>query len=310
VLGLLLLPVLGTAAAVMAVGLRDPALGAVVGMAAAGLVALLSGAGVMVLARRWSRRGSRVERPRALLGLGLLVWGAGQFLVAREMTPQGRRVFGSGDWVSTLAVPILLLALLSVPRRSRVSGPAVRLLLDVLAVSLTATLAVWWLLLQPALPATHDPGGPAATGVLMVLLDLGVAAVTTLTWVRDRPRGGGAVSLGLVLQAGADITSLPAVLTDRPLSWASGAIWCVGIPLLGYGMVSYTTERSEGPGATVDEDLGESRATMVATVGCLLVLAGPWARRRSRCSSPGRSSTAWCATGCSAGSTPRRCATC
>jgi len=265
--------VVGSVVWIVAVARADEVRGAQLGMALAGIVALVSGGAVIAISWRRLRQGAHVERPRLLFGLAVFVWGGGQFLLSQQMTPTGQRTFGLGDVVSSLALPTVVAAMLTLPRRSRVSRPALRLALDALVVTATGTLAVWLLLLQPALRDPAHPGSSAWSGVVMASFDLGTVAITALTWARDRRRGAGAVTVGLALQAVADISSLPAVVGDHPLPWTAGPIWCVALPLLAFGIVTYATQRSGGLEGTLLEDLGESRATMIATVGCLLVLA-------------------------------------
>ena len=275
-LGLLTVPVGGIVASVTWIALvarSDEVAAARVGMALAGVMALLSGGTVIGWSWRRHHRGTHRERPRVLLGLAVLVWGAGQVLLSLQVTATGQRTFGAGDLVSSFAVPVVVLASLTMPRRSRVSRPALRLGMDALVVTTTGTLAVWWLLLQPGLRDPAHPGGSSASGVLMASFDLGTVAITALLWARDRRRGAAAVTLGLALQALADIASLPAVVSDRALPWVSGPIWCVALPLLALGVISYATDRPASPDATLLEDLGESRVTMISTVSSLLVLA-------------------------------------
>jgi diguanylate cyclase (GGDEF)-like protein len=258
---------------VVVVAAADPVRGAVLGMAAAGVVALLSGLSVIGFSLRRHRQHAGSQWHRMLLGLGVTVWGAGQFLLSLQVTPSGQRAFGTGDLVSAFCMPILGLALITMPRRSRVSRPTLRLVLDSTVVTTAITVALWWVVLQPALPHPDSPGGSAVMGVLMASFDIGAAAMTGLTWARDRRRGSAAVAVGLMLQAVADISSMPAVLGNRPIPWLPGAIWCVAIPLLAVGIICYATAPVSNGAETVVEDLGESHATMISTLVSLIVLA-------------------------------------
>jgi len=244
------------------------------GMAAAGVIALCSGIGVIVVARqRSSQAGARQERSRALLGLAVAVWGAGQSLLSLQIAPDGRRVFGAGDVVSTLSVPVLVLALLTLPRRSRSTTPALRVALDALLVTSTSTTVVWWWLLQPALPDPAHPGGAAVAVVLAAALDLGCAAIAGMVWARDGRKGGAEVTIGLVLQAAADVTSLVDIAAGRALPWEPGAIWCLGMPILAVGLARYAVAPTTDGSENLLEELGESRSAMIASVWGLLVLS-------------------------------------
>jgi diguanylate cyclase len=250
----------------------DVIAGARLGMALAGVLGVLSGLAVGVFSALRRHQGSRSERPRLLLGSALVVWGAGQVLLSAQLTSTGERTFGTGDVVSTCSLPVLLAALLTMPRHSRTSRPAVRLALDALMVTTSFTLALWWTWLQPALPDPLHPASGAVTGVAAAAFDVGFASFTLMVWARDRRRGSSAVAAGAVLQAVADIWSLPAVVGGHPLPWEPGAIWCVALPLLGAGIIQYATTPVTHEVSEL-EDVGESRATMISTVLSILVLA-------------------------------------
>jgi len=244
------------------------------GMVAAGVIALCSGIAVIVVAcRRGAQQGAQQERPRALLGLAVAVWGAGQSLLSLQIASDGRRMIGAGDAVSTLSVPVLVLAMLTLPRRSRSATPALRVALDALLVTSTSTTVIWWWLLQPALPDPAHPGGSAVPVVLAAALDLGCAAMAAMVWARDGREGGAAVTIGLVLQAVADVTSLVDIAAGRALPWEPGAIWCVGMPILAVGLARYAVAPTTDGSENLLEELGESRSAMIASVWGLLVLS-------------------------------------
>ncbi|HEY6793830.1 MAG TPA: bifunctional diguanylate cyclase/phosphodiesterase [Kineosporiaceae bacterium] len=263
---------LASAAVVVRVALADRVRGAILGMALAGVVALVSGAGIVGCSIRRRRYGGAGEKARVLIGVAVVIWGVGQFLLSLQVTSTGQRTFGVGDIVSSSSTPVLVLAVVTLPRRSRTSRPALRLSLDALIVTMSVTLALWWAVLQPALPDPAHPSGQAASGAVMAMFDVGCAALTLMVWARDRRQGAAFAAIALVIQAIADICSLPAVISDRPLPWVSGVLWCVAWPLLAAGVSGYAT--SSPAHDSLLEDLGESRATMIATVVSLLLLSG------------------------------------
>jgi diguanylate cyclase (GGDEF)-like protein len=268
------LPV-GCVPAIVLVARTDPVAAARLGLLLSGVLTVLSGVGVIGWSIRGHRAGSRQERPRLLMGVGLMVWGCGQMLIPLQITDTGRRSFGIGDLISGLAVPVVLLAFLSVPHRSRFSRPGRRLALDALVVTSAATLAYWWLVLAPVLPDRHRPGEDGLSAVVVSACDLGVAAAAVLSWVRDRRRPGAAgVAVALSLQAVADLSSLSAVVGDGPFPWISGALWALAMPVLAVAVISYRVRTDPARyGEVLLEDLGESRVSMVSAVTTIVLLA-------------------------------------
>jgi diguanylate cyclase (GGDEF)-like protein len=276
--GLLLAGVLvgggvGPAGVTVALAVRDTALATRFGLALAGFGAVIAGVVVMVVAARRMSARAPGESARLMLGLASVLWGISQVLIAIDTKPSGARSVGIGDLCSWLAAPVLALALFRMPRQSRASRPGLRLGLDALILGNTITLGLWWLLFQPALARPDQPGDTAVTSIVSAFFDVMFAAVGLLVWTRDRRRGALALTIGAGLQAVADVSTLAAVVGGTALPWTSGAIWSLAWPWIGLGMVQVSTAPRRADVVSVLEDLGESRATTLATVTSMALLA-------------------------------------
>jgi diguanylate cyclase (GGDEF)-like protein len=258
--------------AVTAIGSRlSDAAGATLGMAGAGLSSLVSG--ITITWSAWRRRGAPAEDSRALIGAACISWGFGQVLLTHDATLRGRS-FGLGDVFGSLAVPLIVAAVIRMPRRSRTSRPGQRLVLDALLLSLSLLMGVWWGILRPALPEPGQVSGTGLVSALMAFFDLFTAALTLLLWLRDRRPGAAPFALGAALQAVADIHALPTAIDGRLFPWTSGALWCLAWPLIALGAVRLRLTPAADEPEAVLEDLGESRSTSAVTIVGICAVAG------------------------------------
>ncbi|MDQ1288147.1 MAG: bifunctional diguanylate cyclase/phosphodiesterase [Actinomycetota bacterium] len=239
----------------------------------AGISALASGIGVVLVARRRHRSGAAGERVRALIGVAFIMWGVGQLLLAAQIAATGERAFGPGDVLSALAGPVGVVALLTLPRRSRFSRPGLLISLDALMLASLTTLVLWWSHLGPLTADTHAPASTAVPGVTATFVDVLIVAYALLMWGREKRAGLLVLSGGCALQAIADVMSLADVIAREPVPWQSGAIWCVAWPLMGLGVARLWTEGLTPDPDGVSEELGQSRMTTITTVITVLVLA-------------------------------------
>jgi hypothetical protein len=103
---------------------HSDAAGATLGMGVAGLSGLVSG--ITITWSAWRRRGAPGEDSRALIGAACISWGSGQVLLTLDAALHGRS-FGLGDALGSLALPLVVAAVIRMPRRSRTSRPGQRL---------------------------------------------------------------------------------------------------------------------------------------------------------------------------------------
>lgn len=258
----------------------------------AALIAVATGVVVAGLSIARRVHGSLVEGPRVLLAGAVVVWGVGQLVVASHLgllkalgvslpgTPWSvnppQSPFGVGDFLAMLAAPLVLVALLRMPRRSASRWPGVRLALDVGLVAVTSTLVVWCTVIERFITVGEGRWWALAA----VVGDLVAASACILVRLREPRVGATILAWGAVLQALADIISIPLVVQERPIPWLSGALWCVAWPVIGLGLQRFWTAPIGDEQASLIEDLGESRvrivttAVMVACAGAVLIGTG------------------------------------
>jgi diguanylate cyclase (GGDEF)-like protein len=228
-----------------------------------GLNALGAGCVVMVWGVQRRGSGSVGELPRMLMALACLLWGLGQVLVAWQVARGTRQSLGPGDLVGAESAPVVVLALLRMPRRSRASRPGVRLAIDAVALSLSCTTLLWWVLFRPLV--SRDGQALPIGELTLIFFDLSIAALTLLVAIRDRRDGAGTLAVGAALQAGADLVSVHALAADGSTPWQGSAIWCLAWPVIGLGLMRFRTDFGRF-GDSAHQDLGEARATEVSTV--------------------------------------------
>lgn len=244
-------------------------------MVVTGTSALLPGAGVLALSWRRQRAGHSGEISRALLGVAGVMWGVSQLMLAVNTALFGGWGFGAAAMLSAVAGPVAALGLLLMPRRSRTAWPALRISLDATLLASVVTLALWWGLLHPAAVAVGAPSSSdAVVATLAAFFDVFTAAFALLVWGRENRPGAFALFVGCVLQAVADVMSLPTVIGHEPGPWQSAVILCVAWPVAGIGAVRMRTARLHPDPENVLEDLGESRMAAFTTAAAVAVLTG------------------------------------
>jgi diguanylate cyclase (GGDEF)-like protein len=241
------------------------------GLALSGVIATTT---AVLLITWWIavRRSHPVEVFRLLMAVAVLFWGVGQAVTAFEAAGGAVGYPSIGDVIGSVAAPIALAAILSLPRHSVSTRPGLRLILDSLAVGSAVTFLL--LRMVVAVPAAGLSIDHLGTGVF-VLADCSVFAALLLTAVRDVRSGVWPIAVGVLLHVIADLGAVFAVEKGGPRvdPWLSMSLWCLAWPLMGIGVTRFRPAALAVGGSA--QDRRESTASQFATLIILpTVVAG------------------------------------
>jgi diguanylate cyclase (GGDEF)-like protein len=251
-----------TAAVVVVLVARlRPDLAVLTGCAFSGGVAVVCGLLVLLGAR------SR-PAPAALLliGTAMMVWGVGQALVGLAAASGHGTFPTTGDAISTSSAPFGIVGLLLAVRGvSRYAG-RIRFALDSLLVGSALALVVWragfWRILFQ-----HGPTVPDVTAVVMLLLEVTLASLLLLAYLRDLDSSLLLAVVGMTLYCAADLRTVYAVVQPGgQWPWTAAVLWCLAWPCVAVGMLGYR------PRVRRDDDWYESDTRVTTATAALSVL--------------------------------------
>ena len=251
------------AAAVAALGLTGSSWTVPAGTVVSGLTAVAGAAAIF----RTARPLRRAEAFRALLGAAALVWGAGQVVVA-PLVLAGETYPTTGDLISLIAGPLVIVGLVLVPHRSEEPFAGARLACDALVTGGAAAALTWRLgFVDYVDPAT--PGGWLSVAILLV--EFCVVALMTVAALRDGEPGLTAAATGVAVFVAADVWAHRVVVSGGSWPWGAMALTCLAWPLVCWGLVRLGAHAPDRTDA--DTAAGERRRTVVAG-GVTAVLLG------------------------------------
>lgn len=209
------------------------------------------------------RRDQPPEIFRLLISLAIFCWGVGQVWSAFDAADGAIGYPAGGDLIGFGAVPIALLAINYLPRRSVSTLPGVRLILDSLAVGAALTFLLWRsVVLSQELP---DFGADDLGTGIFVLADCTVFAAVLLSALRDTRSRLWPTVLGILCHVLADLSViLTADAGPRVDPWPAMTLWCLAWPLIGLGIVRFRA--SPASGGESAQDRREATANQAATL--------------------------------------------
>ena len=255
----------------------------------AGLVAIATGAALSSGLARRDR-----DLSVTLLAAAIAAWGVGQLLVARQLWLSLPVSFPTwGTTVSLLMAPLAVAGLLLAARGATSGVSLLRIALDALLLGSSGCLLVWrWVFADGPLgqPASTDVGEVAA---VVLLTECVVVGLLLLLWLRDLDRGLALAAGGLVLYVVPDLLLLhQAVASDGHWIWSAAVVRCLAWPLIGAGVLSFSSRSAAGRRAAsggVSHQLRSSDARVTAATTLLsgvLLLASILTSVRSRVLDP------------------------
>ncbi|MGN6302156.1 MAG: putative bifunctional diguanylate cyclase/phosphodiesterase [Angustibacter sp.] len=251
------------AAAVSVLARVHPATAVAVAALFSGLLAVVTGA--VVLVTSW-RRQDAMRLSARFLAIGMLTWGVGQLVIGGEASVGDPMFPTVGDLLGTVSAPLGVTGLLLALRPRSVRTHWARMTLDALLLGSATDLMLWRVVYRPALLT----GGLDAGDVLalvIILIETSMLALLLLAWLREFDRGLLLVLLGFAVYAAADGYTLRSVAQGHLWPWAAAALWCVAWPAIGEGVLRLKPARHADDGRA-----SEARVALTTTVVTLVVL--------------------------------------
>lgn len=273
--GLGAMTVVGVVAAVVVVILASarPSVAAPIGALLAGLVAMSTGAMLLLPGKR--RAASRSSM--VLIGLSILVWGVGQLLVAYELAAHGAVRPGVSEVFTLIAAPLAIASMVQAIR-TRASGIDVaRMGLDALLLGTVATFLLWRLIFERRLFTEQFGPGESLVTLSIVLAECTLVALVTLVFLRDLAKGLLVVVIGVLAFTVADLTAeRGAGPVGATWPWQAAVIWCLALPTVALGVRLFAPVAGAAVTTLRGRDLqrADARVGFATTIGSLLMLIG------------------------------------
>jgi diguanylate cyclase (GGDEF)-like protein len=232
-----------------------------------GAIALLSG---FVLIKRGSLTPTRALY-RQLLGTALMIWGVGQVYNGIAVAVSTPHFPTPGDVISFLSAPLAVWGVLAVPRRRAGTHPAWRLGLDSILLGVTLALLCWHFFFN-SIFSEGSFGGSDLAAVVVLVADITVVCVATLSFVRDLDPSLLLASLGAACYTTGDLINMHATLLHPgQWPWPGAVLWCLAWPLIAAGLLRYAPNPISVDHAAPPVD-PDARGVMITTTASLVLL--------------------------------------
>ncbi len=200
------------------------------------------------------------------------VWAAGQLVVA--VGGGAERAFPvAGDYVSLVAVPLAVLAVLCIPTGGRGRDAALRLSVDAAVLGVTSGLLTWWFGYRGLLAEDGFQPITAIRAIILVAV-ITLMFLTVLAAVRDLDLPLGSVAVGMVLLAVGTLATMHAGIGAAPgRGWPGAALACLAWPPIAAGVVHHRPRAARGESALVPVTDPDGRVVAVTTTASLVLLS-------------------------------------
>lgn len=273
--GLGAVTVVGVVAAVVVVILAGarPSVAAPIGALLSGLVAMSTGAMLLLPGKR--RAASRSSM--VLIGLSILIWGVGQLLVAYEIAAHGGDRPSVSEVFTLIAAPLAIASMVQAIRTRAGGIDVARMGLDALLLGTAATFLLWRLIFERRLFTEEFGPGESLVTLSIVLAECTLVALVTLVFLRDLAKGLLVVVIGVLAFTVADLTAeRGAGPLGAPWPWQAAVIWCLALPTVALGVRLFAPAGGAAVTTLRGRDLqrADARVGFATTIGSLLMLIG------------------------------------